>query len=162
MAIASDVATKPLTECRREGNNKYIIEKVIKSRIQKELMPISDDMPIIVIGRLLRIYRHARNLSQERLGYKVGLSYQQIQKYEAGKSHISLSMFLRLCHTLEIAPQDFLNELKRESSISSRTKNVSPSLSKIREDILSLIHGTPPRRLNLIHQILHLLLKKNG
>lgn len=129
-----------------------------KRLTHSSLLNISNE----IVGKQIRIYRHARNLSQERLGYKVRMSYQQIQKYEAGKSPITLSMFLRLCGALEIEPQDFLHELKRAWPIAGGEKDISPPLMKVKEEVLSLIHGAPSHRLILIHQILHLLLKKDG
>jgi transcriptional regulator with XRE-family HTH domain len=50
------------------------------------------------IGRQLRIARMQAGLSQQQLGDRVGLTFQQIQKYESGKSRISagiLSVFSR-------------------------------------------------------------------
>jgi transcriptional regulator with XRE-family HTH domain len=50
------------------------------------------------IGRQLRIARMQAGLSQQQLGDRVGLTFQQIQKYESGKSRISagiLAVFSR-------------------------------------------------------------------
>ena len=40
------------------------------------------------VGRLLRERRLERGISQERLGALLGVTYQQIQKYERGTNRI--------------------------------------------------------------------------
>jgi transcriptional regulator with XRE-family HTH domain len=53
------------------------------------------------MGAKLRRIREAAGLSQTELGDKLGVSYQQIQKYERGASRLSLDTFLRLARALE-------------------------------------------------------------
>lgn len=50
------------------------------------------------LGERLRQLRIQRGLSQENLGKMVGLSFQQIQKYEKGVNGLSVGM-LQLCAT---------------------------------------------------------------
>jgi transcriptional regulator with XRE-family HTH domain len=40
-------------------------------------------------GDQIRNHRHATNISQVRLGKELGVSFQQIQKYEAGENRIT-------------------------------------------------------------------------
>jgi transcriptional regulator with XRE-family HTH domain len=56
------------------------------------------------IGRKLRIARIVRNLSQDELAKKVGITFQQIQKYEKGLNRISAS---RLYWFIKILGVDF-------------------------------------------------------
>jgi transcriptional regulator with XRE-family HTH domain len=51
-------------------------------------MPRSADSIDIEIGRRVRAYRIARGLSQSELGDKIGVTFQQIQKYEKGVNRI--------------------------------------------------------------------------
>lgn len=48
------------------------------------------------IGRTLRALREAHNYSQEDIATRLGVSYQQIQKYESGKNRVSLEGLLIL------------------------------------------------------------------
>lgn len=48
------------------------------------------------IGALIRQLRKSAGMSQTRLAYKVGVSYQQIQKYEKGASKLSVPRLLQL------------------------------------------------------------------
>jgi transcriptional regulator with XRE-family HTH domain len=53
------------------------------------------------VGARLRLARTARGRSQEALGQAVGVSAQQIQKYERGTNRISASVLFRLCGFLD-------------------------------------------------------------
>jgi len=65
------------------------------------------------VGDRIRRLRQLRHLSQSRLGDAVGLSFQQIQKYESGKNRMALSTFVRICEALECRPSDVMNEVER-------------------------------------------------
>jgi transcriptional regulator with XRE-family HTH domain len=43
------------------------------------------------------------HVTQEAVGKKLGLSYQQVQKYENGKSRISPSRLFDICEALEVS-----------------------------------------------------------
>jgi transcriptional regulator with XRE-family HTH domain len=59
------------------------------------------------VGQQLRIRRIHSNLSQTELGAKIGLSYQQIQKYESGKNRISASMLYEFAGRLNVPVAQF-------------------------------------------------------
>lgn len=65
-------------------------------------------------GRLLRQLRRERGLSQTSLGSRVGISFQQIQKYEKGANRISISRLFALCCALDISPLTFVKELSQD------------------------------------------------
>ena len=52
-------------------------------------------------GRRLREYRHARNLTQEKLSELVGVSFQHIGMLERGKRAPSMEMLISLCYALD-------------------------------------------------------------
>ena len=54
------------------------------------------------IGNRLRRARMLRGWGQVQLGEAVGVSYQQIQKYESGKNNINPSMLIRLANVLKV------------------------------------------------------------
>lgn len=68
----------------------------------------------IHVGQRLRNLRLHRRLTQEELGSLVGVSYQQIQKYEAGTNRISASRLYLLGSHLGVGPQYFFDELALE------------------------------------------------
>ena len=52
----------------------------------------------VVAGRNLRLLRGLRGYSQERLGDEVGLTFQQIKKYENATNRIALSRAYECIH----------------------------------------------------------------
>lgn len=76
----------------------------------------SDRDPIDVhVGGRLRLLRTARRLSLEELGRRVGVTYQQIQKYETGANRISASTLYRIARTFEMSPTYFFEGLDDNS-----------------------------------------------
>ena len=64
-----------------------------------------------IIGKNLRWLRRQRHISQTRLGQGLGVSFQQIQKYEQGENRLSLSLAIKACKVLRISPVDFMRIL---------------------------------------------------
>jgi transcriptional regulator with XRE-family HTH domain len=55
-----------------------------------------------LIGEIIRRYRLKAGLSQMRLAELLGVTYQQIQKYESGKSGISVERLLQIADALSV------------------------------------------------------------
>jgi len=55
-----------------------------------------------IIGSQLRKLRKDRGLTQPNLANGIGVTFQQIQKYESGKNRISLSTAIALCNSMEL------------------------------------------------------------
>jgi transcriptional regulator with XRE-family HTH domain len=71
------------------------------------------------IGRKLKHLRLSANLSQMGLAEKVGVSFQQIQKYESGKSELTISRLFSIAAALDVAPQEIIEP--PEESVKERT-----------------------------------------
>ena len=69
---------------------------------QPELRDVNLD-----IGQRIRRRRKHLNLSQSDLGKRIGLTFQQIQKYESGANRISAAMLLRIAKVLDVGIQYF-------------------------------------------------------
>lgn len=54
-----------------------------------------------IVGRNVRIMRGLRGLSQTALGDRVGVTFQQIQKYEKGSNRISASRLFEIAKVLD-------------------------------------------------------------
>ena len=61
------------------------------------------------VGARLRYRRMLLGMSQEALAARLGLTFQQIQKYEKGQNRIGASRLYRIAQTLD-APIDFFFE----------------------------------------------------
>ena len=66
----------------------------------------------IHVGRRMRQQRELRGLTQVELARQLGLSFQQVQKYESGANRISASKMWQLCQVLDVAPGYFFEGLE--------------------------------------------------
>lgn len=62
----------------------------------------------VEIGRRIRQLRKARGLSQTALGEQVGVTFQQVQKYERGTNRISTSTLVRMARALSVPLAELL------------------------------------------------------
>ena len=57
----------------------------------------------IYIGARMRDRRLALGLTQEALGQKLGVSFQQVQKYENGSNRVSAARLFEICEALDLS-----------------------------------------------------------
>ncbi len=62
----------------------------------------------VEVGITIRRLRKERGMSQEGLGRALGITFQQIQKYERGTNRISASMMVKAARALGAQPSDLL------------------------------------------------------
>lgn len=65
----------------------------------------------IHVGSRVRLRRMLVGMSQEKLGEKLGLTFQQVQKYEKGTNRIGGSRLYQIAHHLGVTPQYFFDEM---------------------------------------------------
>jgi len=68
----------------------------------------------------MRLRRTLLGLSQEKLGELIGLTFQQVQKYERGANRVSCSRLFDLSRALEIPISYFFEDMPEE------VQNLSP------------------------------------
>jgi len=56
-----------------------------------------------LVGRNIRIQRLAKRLSQTYLADQLGVSFQQVQKYEKGRNRMGAGRLFRIAATLEVS-----------------------------------------------------------
>lgn len=64
----------------------------------------------IHVGSRVRFRRMLLGMSQEKLGERLGLTFQQVQKYEKGVNRIGASRLFDLSHVLQVPIQFFYEE----------------------------------------------------
>ena len=74
----------------------------------------------IIVGNNLRIFRNKKGLSQQELGKQLGVTCQQVQKYEKGINRIAASRLYNLAEILNMSIESFYRGLD--------TGDVSPDL----------------------------------
>jgi len=65
-------------------------------------------------GTVLRRLRDRAGLTQERVAASLGVSYQQLQKYETGKNRISVSRLFDLADVLNTEASDIIKLVEYE------------------------------------------------
>jgi len=76
----------------------------------------------IEIGQRLRRARLSKGLTQQGLAERIGISFQQVQKYENGSNRISSSRLLGIVRTLEIPITYFFDELGDDDFVSEENE----------------------------------------
>ena len=65
----------------------------------KEAQPVD-----AYVGARIRLRRNLLGISQTELGDRIGVTFQQVQKYEKGVNRIGVSRLARICDVLQITP----------------------------------------------------------
>ncbi len=85
--------------------------------------PSGQPNPIDVhVGTRVRLRRTLLGMSQEKLGEALGLTFQQVQKYERGANRIGSSRLFDLSRVLDVPVSFFFDDMSDE------TKSQAPSL----------------------------------
>lgn len=64
-----------------------------------------------VIAKRIRARRLQMSMSQEELGDRLGLTFQQVQKYEKGTNRVSAGRLVEIAKILKTTPDWFLKDL---------------------------------------------------
>ncbi len=99
------------------------------------------------IGRRLRQARLAENLTQSGLADRIGISFQQVQKYENGTNRVSSSRLWAVANALNIPVTYFFEELEQtditpgagfddENTLPDRTIRVARMLNEIPDGVV--------------------------
>jgi len=66
------------------------------------------------VGKRVRLRRTLLGLSQEKLGAALGLTFQQVQKYERGTNRIGSSRLFRLSQILDVPVSFFFDDMEQD------------------------------------------------
>ncbi|WP_375641768.1 MULTISPECIES: helix-turn-helix domain-containing protein [unclassified Bartonella] len=78
----------------------------------------------ILIGKRIRHRRISIGLSQKALGSHLGVSFQQIQKYEKGFNRVSAGCLLEIAQKLDVPISFFYADITTKKNLSTK-ENVS-------------------------------------
>jgi transcriptional regulator with XRE-family HTH domain len=67
----------------------------------------SPDPVDVEVGRRIRVQRMARGMSQTELGKRIGVTFQQVQKYEKGANRVGAGRLTRIATVLEVPVSTF-------------------------------------------------------
>lgn len=74
------------------------------------------------IGAALRAERQARGLSMEQVGERLGVTLQQISKYERGQGRIAAAPLLQFLTALDVAIPEFIARIRDPLDPTSRSE----------------------------------------
>jgi transcriptional regulator with XRE-family HTH domain len=91
------------------------------------------------VGARVRMRRKMVAMSQEKLGAALGLTFQQVQKYEKGATRISASRLQQMSHILQV-PVEFFFEGAPNASAPHGSNGSALSMAQI-DDFVSDLNG---------------------
>ncbi|MDF7674083.1 helix-turn-helix transcriptional regulator [Acetobacteraceae bacterium ESL0709] len=90
------------------------------------------------VGNRIRLIRILRGLSQSRLAESLGITFQQIQKYERGANRVGASRLYEIARVLDVPVSFFFDDLRRGSvqkaavqSFQEEARPLRPSQSSV-------------------------------
>ena len=80
------------------------------------------------LGRMIRVTRKTQGMSQMKLAEKLGVSYQQVQKYENGSSRITVTRLAQIASALGLSAHDLLSA---EPAIADNPRSLSEKEARL-------------------------------
>lgn len=106
-----------------------------------------------IVGSKIRELRLSSGMTQSQLAERIGVTYQQIQKYEKGISSISIKRLFAIADTLNVSLKSFFEDLPVVEE-----EKVDYFLSKESIEVAKLINNISDQKLkNSIIQLIRLL-----
>ena len=90
-------------------------------RARRARLQTGSPKPVDVhVGSRVRLRRTMLGMSQEKLGHAIGLTFQQVQKYERGANRIAASRLFELSRVLDVPVSFFFDDMPADVSLRSR------------------------------------------
>jgi transcriptional regulator with XRE-family HTH domain len=99
-----------------------------------------------LIGRNIRLYRIESGLSQTALGESIGVSFQQIQKYEKAANRVPASRLIQIARALDVPVAALWEDDAAPSEPPSRVSGVPESRRRLMRAVSKI---ADPRLLKL-------------
>lgn len=120
-----------------EKKRTLLAQEVKKDESAEGSIPLEENFSSldVYVGQKLRDFRERAGLTLIDCAEKVGVSHQQIHKYESGQTKISTGMLYRFCKIFSVTPNCFFEgyqpELQKNPSLGEDDLTCYPSLDKI-------------------------------
>jgi transcriptional regulator with XRE-family HTH domain len=92
------------------------------------------------VGARVRMRRMMLGMSQEKLGDALGLTFQQVQKYEKGANRIGASRLQQIAHILQVSVSFFFEGAPAAPGMAAHASGEAPSPSYV-SDFLATSDG---------------------
>ena len=100
----------------------------------------NDNLLNTEIGKVLRDLRLTAGMTQSKVANYIGVTFQQVQKYEKGTNALSITKFVRFCNLFEISGDKLLGKTgvwfkhDKENPTGRQVKITEVSLEEITKD----------------------------
>jgi transcriptional regulator with XRE-family HTH domain len=84
-----------------------------------------------LVGARVRLLRERRKMSQTALGQQIGVSFQQVQKYERGVNRISASSLFQIARALDVPPSDFFEGIEKDQGGFDWSRTANPQVNHL-------------------------------
>jgi transcriptional regulator with XRE-family HTH domain len=102
----------------------------------------------IYVGSKVKARRLILGISQEELATAIGLTFQQVQKYERGTNRISVSRLVDICRVLKVSTNYFFDGMTRPGFRNAAIKGFSDTKQEglepdplMKRDVLELVRA---------------------
>jgi len=100
--------------------------RVMTEKKNKQTQKDNGPHPVDVhVGGRVRLRRMILGMSQDKLGTALGLTFQQIQKYERGVNRIGASRIFKLAETLGVPIQYFYDDFASAGAVTGMAENTT-------------------------------------
>ncbi|MEP2981618.1 MAG: helix-turn-helix transcriptional regulator [Lentilitoribacter sp.] len=96
------------------------------------------------VGGRIKLRRNMLGISQEKLGDALGITFQQVQKYEKGANRVSASKLQMMAEILSVEIEFFFKDAPRNG----QSSNADKSFDDLSEKFLSFMSSTQGVQLN--------------
>ncbi len=112
----------------------------------------------VALGARIRLRRRELGFTQEQLARCVGITFQQLQKYERGANRVSFSRLTEIARALRCSLRDVIGELDSSKASSVFSRHVArlnePGMAELLESYAAIQSPTHRRAiLNLARQL---------
>lgn len=102
----------------------------LSEKAEREHRPSPID---VHVGSRVRLRRTLLGMSQEKLGEALGLTFQQVQKYERGVNRIGASRLFDLARVLDVPISFFFDDMPGEMGLGAGGRRMAAGLAEPQE-----------------------------
>lgn len=133
-----------------------------KTMARKKIHSTFNPHPVDMhVGARVRLRRTMMGMSQEKLGEAVGLTFQQIQKYERGVNRMGASKLFEIGNALDVPVSFFFDDMPSASKPVAKAEKGEGDLNASRES-LELMRDYTQLPKSVRDQLRHLLRAMNN
>lgn len=105
------------------------------------------------VGRRMRWRRRELRLSQEKLGQELGLTFQQVQKYERGVNRVSAGRLFEISQVMDVPVSYFFDGIAEIAELAERQGKIEDGGSDLTMDVIEKLDADALELLDAYHRI---------